>query len=56
MNRNRTGSRAALTPLPESASSSARHIGDGSSPGSNGIFGRAQTLAGPGTSKPPPAT
>jgi hypothetical protein len=53
---NFAGSSVALTPLPESAISRARHIGDGSSSEMSGIFERHQTAAGPGVSKPPPAT
>ena len=53
MNRQVWKSRAALTPLPESAAIRTRHSGDGGSPGTRGWRMRIQTVAGPGSRNEP---
>jgi len=44
---------AFVAPLPESATSKARHIGDASSPATSGILGRVHARPGARCSKPP---
>ena len=54
MKTNRRQSRTALIPFPTSAAISVRCSGEGSSPGRRGWRIRIQTVAGPGSRKPPP--
>ena len=53
MKRKRFQSSVALTPLPESAATSTRSRGDGSSPATSGTRIRIQATAGPGSANPP---
>lgn len=53
MNRNRRQSSVALTPLPESATTSTRCRGESASPATTGTRERIQTTAGPGSTNPP---
>ena len=53
MKRKRRQSSVALTPLPTSAATRTRCSGEGSSPATSGWRIRSQTVAGPGSVKPP---